>query len=129
MATITLAQPRATRTENVLLWTLQVLLAAMFLFAGVMKLVTPAETLQAQSPLPVAFLQFIGVAEVLGALGLVLPMALRIRPVLTPLAAAGLTIIMAGATVVTLLSPQAAAAPIPLVVGLLTALVAYRRRP
>jgi hypothetical protein len=78
-------------------------------------------------PLPGLFLQLIGVAEVLGGLGLVLPGLLRIRPGLTPLAAAGLTIIMIGATVLTLMSGEVGLALIPLVVGLFAAFVAYGR--
>jgi hypothetical protein len=66
-------------------------------------------------------------AEVLGALGLILPGLLRIRPGLTPLAATGLVIIMIGATVITLLGGETAAALISLVVGLLAAFVAYGR--
>jgi len=118
----------ATKKAGVLLWTVQGLLALIFLFAGGMKLATPLELLAKQSPLPGAFLKFIGVAEVLGAIGLILPGLLRIRPELTPLAAAGLVIIMAGATVVTLAGGAAATALIPLVVGLLAASVAYGRR-
>jgi hypothetical protein len=109
---------------NKLLWILQVLLAVLFLFAGVMKFVMPAEQLTAQSA---SFLRFIGACEVLGALGLVLPWLLRIRPGLTPLAAAGLVIIMVGAVVTTLPTMGAAAAVIPLVVGLLCAFVARGR--
>ena len=78
-------------------------------------------------PLPGLFVRFLGVAEVLGALGLILPGVLRIRPGLTPLAAAGLLIIMMGATVITLAGGDVGAALIPLVVGLLTAFVAYGR--
>jgi hypothetical protein len=70
---------------------------------------------------------FIGAAEVLGAIGLILPGLLHIRPGLTPLAAAGLTIIMIGATPITLAVLSAQLAMIPLVVGLLTAFVAYGR--
>src|SRR5687768_14518170 len=81
-----------------LLWTLQGLLAALFLFAGGMKLIVPLETLVAQSAMPGWFLLFIGVAEVLGGLGLILPGLVRIQTRLTPLAAAGLVIIMFGAT-------------------------------
>jgi uncharacterized membrane protein YphA (DoxX/SURF4 family) len=115
------------RIPGAVLWTVQVVLALLFMFAGVMKLITPAEVMQAQSPdLSVAFLRFIGAAEVLGALGLVLPGLLRIRRELTPLAAAGLLIIMIGATVLTALDANTMAA-IPLTVGLLTALVAYGR--
>ena len=116
------------------LWYVQGLLALLFLFAGGMKLVLPIEELTAQTPLPGSFIQFIGVAEVLGALGLILPGLLRIRPGLTPLAAAGLVVIMIGATVLTLAGVgggDAVLALIPLVTGLLCAFVAYgrRRRP
>jgi hypothetical protein len=110
-----------------LLWIVQGLLAALYLFAGGMKLVLPIEELTAQVPLPGLFVRFIGVCEVLGAFGLVLPGLLRIRPGLTPLAAAGLVIIMIGAVVVTLATMDAALALIPLVVGLLCAFVAYGR--
>jgi uncharacterized membrane protein YphA (DoxX/SURF4 family) len=111
------------------LWTVQGLLAALFLFAGGMKLVLPLEAMTAQMPVPLPglFLRFIGVAEVLGAIGLILPGLLRIRPGLTPLAAAGLVIIMIGATGITLAGGTVAPALIPLVVGLLSAFVAYGR--
>jgi hypothetical protein len=87
----------------------------------------PARGADAADALPGAFLRFIGVAEVLGALGLILPGLLGIRPGLTPLAAAGLVIIMTGATVLTVASGELALALIPLVVGLLSAFVAYGR--
>jgi hypothetical protein len=112
---------------NYALWIVQGLLALLFLFAGGMKLVLPLEALAGQTPLPGWFLRFIGVAEVLGALGLILPWLLRIRPGLTPLAAAGLVIIMMGATVLTLAGGEVTSALIPLVVGLLAAFVAYGR--
>jgi uncharacterized membrane protein YphA (DoxX/SURF4 family) len=107
------------------LWIVQGLLAVIFLFAGGTKLVLPLAALTEQMPLPGLFVRFIGVAEVLGAIGLVLPGLLRIRPGLTPLAAAGLVIIMIGATVLTLAGGEVALALIPLVVGLLLAFVAY----
>ena len=109
------------------LWIVQGLLALLFLFAGGMKLVMPIEEMTAEVPLPGLLVRFIGVAEVLGALGLVLPGLTRIRPELTPLAAAGLVIIMIGATAITLATMGAALALIPLVVGLLAAFVAYGR--
>ena len=109
------------------LWIVQGLLAALFLFAGGMKLVLPLEKLTGPISLPGPLLRFIGVAEVLGALGLILPGLLRIRPGLTPLAAAGLVIVMIGATVYTLAAGQVASALIPLVVGILAAFVAYGR--
>ena len=112
---------------NVALWIVQALLALMFLWAGGIKLVLPIEEMTKQLPLPGLFLRFIALCEVLGAIGLILPGLLRIRPGLTPLAAAGLLIIMIGATVVTLMTGDVAMALIPLVVGLLSAFVAYGR--
>jgi uncharacterized membrane protein YphA (DoxX/SURF4 family) len=109
------------------LWVVQVLLALLFFFVGGMKLILPIEAMTAQVPLPGLFLRFIGVAEVLGALGLVLPGLVRIRPDLTPLAAAGLLIIMIGATVIMLVYGGVGQALFPLVVGLLSAWVAYGR--
>src|SRR5258708_10724829 len=88
---------------NKVLWTVQVLLAFVFLFAGGMKLVLPVDAMQVPVALPGSFIRFIGVAEVLGAIGLVLPWLLRIRPSLTPVAAEGLVIGMVGATSRTLL--------------------------
>jgi uncharacterized membrane protein YphA (DoxX/SURF4 family) len=84
------------------LWVVQALLALLFLFAGGMKLVMPLHDLTKQMPLPGLFLRFVGTSEVLGAIGLILSGLLRIRKGLTPLAACGLVIIMAGATVYTL---------------------------
>ena len=112
---------------NVALWIVQGLLAALFLFAGVMKLVLPIEQLTGPVALPGWFTRFIGVCETLGAIGLILPGLLRIRPGLTPLAAAGLVGIMIGAIVVTLIGGEFMAAAISLVVGLLAAFVAYGR--
>ena len=114
------------------LWVVQALLALLFLFAGGMKLVIPPDVLASmgspnQIPLPGWFVRFIGVAEVLGALGLILPGLLRIKPWLTPLAAAGLVLIMIGATALTMAADGVAAGVVPLVVGLLAAFVAYGR--
>ena len=111
------------------LWIVQGLLAILFLWAGGIKLILPLEKLTGPMPVPLPslLLRFIGVAEVLGAIGLILPGLLRIRPGLAPLAAAGLVIIMLGATVFTLAGGDVAPALIPLVVGLLSAFVAYGR--
>ena len=112
---------------NYALWTVQVLLALLFLFAGGMKLVLPLDKLTGPVVLPGWFTRFIGVAEVLGALGLILPSLLRIQPWLTPLAALGLVLIMIGAIAVTLIGGMIVPAVISLVVGLLAAFVAYGR--
>ena len=112
------------------LWVVQVLLALLFLFAGGMKLIMPIQVLLAQMavPLPGLFVRFIGVIEVAGALGLIFPALLRIKPFLTPLAACGLAIEMIGATVITVIGMGVAPAFMPLIVGLLAAFVAYNRR-
>jgi len=112
---------------NYALWIVQVLLALLFLFAGGMKLILPIEEMTREIPMPGLFLRFIGVAEVLGGLGLILPGLLRVRPGLTPLAAAGLVVIMIGATVVSFVTGGALMALMPLVVGLAAAFVAYGR--
>jgi DoxX-like protein len=111
-----------------LLTALQLILAAVFLFAASFKLLAPVELIQAQLPLPELYIRGIGTIELLGALGLTLPAMLRILPILTPLAAAGLVILMTGAT---LLSPaltgDLTSSALPLVLGLLCAFVAYGR--
>jgi hypothetical protein len=119
--------PRNRTTMNYALWTIQVLLALLFLFTGSMKLILPVAELTKQISLPGPLLRFIGTAEIFGAIGLILPGLLRIRPLLTPLAAAGLAIIVTGATVLTLTTGAAALALIPLTAGLLSAFVAYGR--
>ena len=112
---------------NLALWIVQALLAALFLFAGGMKLITPIEEMTKQIAMPGWFLRFIGVAELLGAIGLILPWLFRVRPGLTPLAATGLSVIMIGATVVTMMIGDIATALIPLMTGGLSVFVAYGR--
>ena len=111
------------------LWTIQALLALLFVFAGSTKLVMPIEMLTEQSPLPGLLIRFVGLAEVLGGLGLVLPGLLRVQPRLTSLAAAELVHIMIGATVLTAATggSDTGLAIIPLTVGALAAFVAYGR--
>ena len=110
------------------LWTIQVLLALLFIFAGVMKLITPIEALTKQLPmLSGPFIRFIGVCELLGGLGLILPGLLRIKTVLTPIAASCLVVIMVGAVVLVLQAGGGVNALIPAVTGLLLVFVAYGR--
>jgi uncharacterized membrane protein YphA (DoxX/SURF4 family) len=121
------------RVLNVVLWIIQILLALLFLFAGGIKLVLSMDQLTSmgspnQIRLPGLLLRFIGVCEVLGALGLILPGLFRIRPSLTPLAAAALIIIMIGAAGLTIAGDGIAAALVPFIVGLLLIFVAYGRR-
>jgi uncharacterized membrane protein YphA (DoxX/SURF4 family) len=114
---------------KIALWIAQGLLAALFLFAGGVKLIMPIEEMLKQMPIPLPgwFVRFTGIVELLGALGLIFPWLLRIRPGLTPLAAAGLVIVMIGATAYNLAAGDVASALITLVVGLLCAFVAYGR--
>jgi hypothetical protein len=115
---------------NIALWIVQGLMAALFIFAGGFRFTMPIDELEALSGLPGAFILFISACEVLGGLGLILPGITRIKTGLTPLAAAGLTIIMIGAVVLTAAGvggADAILATIPGVVGLLTAFVAYGR--
>jgi hypothetical protein len=119
--------PARRSTLNIVLWVVQVLLALLFLWGGAMKLVLPLEKLAGPVELPGLFLRFIGVVEVLGGLGLILPGLLRIRPVLTAWAAAGLVILMIGAVGITLAGGGGGMALIPGVTGLLAAFVAYGR--
>src|SRR3954447_10711644 len=112
---------------NRLIWAVQVLLTVLFLFSGGSKLVMSDAALTAGGPLPATFLRFIGVMECLGGLGLVLPGMLHIRTALTPLAAAGLSIIMIGAVVVTIQTMSLTLAALPFVAGVLALFVAYGR--
>lgn len=116
----------SSRGVTIRLWTAQGALAALFVVAGAMKLVTPADTLAEQSDLPVLFMRFIGICEVLGGAGLVLPGITRIATFLAPLAAAGLVIIMVGATVLTF-ATAGLGGVIPLAVGIVAGYVAVVR--
>jgi hypothetical protein len=120
---------RASRKLRALLWTLQGLLALIFVMTGGMKLLMPSELLEAQSPLPVIVVRFVGLCELAGALGLILPSLLRIRPTLTPFAAAGLVVLMICATILTpiLISPDPVMMAVPATVGAVAAFVGYAR--
>ncbi len=112
------------------LWILQALLALLFLLTGTLNVAqVPGVTLPPPLPLPSLFMRFIGVIELAGALGLILPGLTRIGRRLTLLAALGLFLEMIGATAVTLLGGKGVAALLlPVVVGLLCVAVAYGRR-
>jgi uncharacterized membrane protein YphA (DoxX/SURF4 family) len=115
------------RTMSIVLWIIQALLALVFLLAGGMKLILPVAELTQQVPLPGVLIRVIGVIEVLGALGLILPGLFRIRIGLTYLAAAGLAVEMVVATVFALSVFGVTAVALPLVLALLSACVAYGR--
>jgi len=114
---------------NIILWILQILLALLFVFAGASKFLIPADEMAKSMPayLSIGFIYFIGVCEILGAIGLIVPWATKIKPGLTPLAAAGLVIIMIGATVIGVMGKPTDAI-FPCVTGILCAFVAIGRR-
>ena len=119
-----------TQSSGKLVWAIQILLALLFVFAGGSKFAMSDQVLTAGAPaFSALFLRFIGACELLGAAGLILPVLLNIKPGLTPLAAAGLVVIMIGATITTLLLMSAPTAIVPCVVGILAAYVAYVRWP
>lgn len=107
---------------------LQAAVAGLFLISGVSKFTLPVEILVGTTTLPVAFFQFIGVCEFLGALGLVLPGALRTRRDLTPIAAGALVIVMSGAVGMALQGYGVSAAILPGATGIACAIIAYGRR-
>ncbi len=113
--------------RNTLLWIAQALLAALFLFTGLVKLLLPLAALKGPIAIPGTFLRFIGVMELLGAIGLIVPWLTGIRRGLTPLAATGLVLIMTGATVLTAVFMGVVPALVPAVAGSLAAAVARGR--
>jgi DoxX-like family len=122
------ASSSTSRGRNALLWTVQGLIAAVFLFSGAVKLKMPVAVLAQVSKLPGGFMKFIAVCELVGAVGLVLPGLLRIKPGLTVLAAVGLAIIMVGATIVTIAIQGIAPAAVPFIVGCLLVVIIRGRR-
>ncbi len=91
-------QKSSSKALHITLWIAQVLLAGMFIMSGFMKISQPIEQLSQMLPwasqIPSGLVRFIGISEVLGGLGLILPALLRIKPQLTPLAALGLATVM-----------------------------------
>ena len=117
---------------NIALWILQSLLAIAFVMAGGMKIVTPIDQLVKSGMLfaqdsPVWLIRFIGVSEVAGALGLILPAALKIQPKLTPIAAALLSLVMVLAVGTHVMRGEMAALGAPIVLALLSGFVAWGR--
>ncbi len=113
---------------KITVWVVSALLALAFLFVGGMKLTTPtAEMAQMSQGVPVILLRIAGAAEVLGALGLILPAATRILPVLTPLAASGLVVVMLGATITNIVIGAYPVAIQTIVLGLFAGFVARAR--
>ncbi|HEY2830485.1 MAG TPA: DoxX family protein, partial [Thermoanaerobaculia bacterium] len=110
------------------LWSAQIALAIVFALAGWMKVSTPAAALTKMMPgFPLAFLRFIGIAELTGSIGIILPALTRIAPKLTPLAASGFVIVMASAAVFHLAHGQFGELAVVVVLGALAYFVAWGR--
>jgi hypothetical protein len=130
MTTVPTTHKTRSNVLHITLWIAQAIVAGMFMFAGLLKTLTPIAELSLMMPLagdsPV-LIRFIGIMEVLGALGLILPAALRIAPRLTVLAAYGLTLTMVLALLFHLVRGEISATPITIVLGLLSVFIAWGR--
>jgi putative oxidoreductase len=122
---------RPSRALSIALWAVQLLLGAMFAMAGVLKSTRPIAELAPMIPwtpdVPEALVRFIGISELAGAIGLIVPAATRILPWLTPLAALGIAVIMLLATGFHIMRGEIANLPITLILGALAAFVAWGR--
>jgi putative oxidoreductase len=114
---------------NIVLWVLQVLLALAFLAHGLLFLFPPPDLLKLMNAsIPPAFRLFLGVAEVLAAIGLTLPGVTRIQPWLIYWAAAGLMVVMVGATIFHVTRGEVSSAITTAILFVLLTFVAYMRR-
>jgi putative oxidoreductase len=116
---------------NVALWVVQGLLAVAYLAAGFMKATRPLDTLGTSMPwvkeVPSAFVRFIGIAEVLGAIGLILPLITGVLPWLTVAAAIGLVVVQVSAAIFHASRREMASLPMNLILLVLALAVAYGR--
>ena len=116
------------RAFNIALWVLQVLLAAVYVAHGWLLVSPPAELVALMNEqLGVGFRLFLGVAELLAAIGLILPSVTRILPFLTALAAAGLMIVMSSATALHIFRGETGSAVSAAILFVLVTIVAYTR--
>jgi putative oxidoreductase len=116
---------------NIVLWIAQLVLAAMFLMAGFTKVATPFDQLALRmswaSQVPAEQIRFIGLTEIAGALGLLLPSAFRIKPDLTILAAICLGLVMVGAVVFHISRGEFPAVPMNIVLIAIAVFIAWGR--
>ena len=127
---MTTKNDKRSKVWNISLWVAQILLAGMFLMVGVMKTFTPIEELAKLVPLAAempVLVRFIGVSELAGAIGLILPAAVRIRPQLTTLAAGALTFVMVLAMIYHISKGEYEAIGTNIVLGILAAFIVFGR--
>lgn len=122
---------KSNKALNIGLWVVQVLLFGMFLMTGFMKLSQPIAELSNMIPwvaeVPSSMVRFIGISEVLGALGILLPALIRVKPSLTPLAGLGLAVIMLFALIFHIARGEFEAIGMNIVLGLIALFVAWGR--
>jgi putative oxidoreductase len=128
---VSVDSPAPSRALHYGLWTAQILLALLFLGAGLVKSTQPLDVLAQSMPWvgysPGALVRFVGISEILGAIGLVAPAATRVLPWLTPLAAAGIVTIMALAIPMHATHGELGGIPVNLAIGAMAAFVTWGR--
>ena len=126
-----MTQQTSNKKLNITLWVIQVVLAVMYLMAGYQKafgdIAVVVKTIFWVAYTPAPLVRFIGTCELLGAVGLILPAALKIRPQLTTLAAAGLSLIMLLANILHIYRGEYYVLPMTLLLLAMAAFVAYGR--
>jgi putative oxidoreductase len=124
-------QSNRPKALHIALWIAQVVLGGMFIMAGIMKASQPITDLSKSVPwtadVPLAMVRFIGVCELLGGIGLILPGLLRIKALLVPIAAIGIVLIMVFAMVYHIANRESNVIPVNIVLGLVAAFIAWGR--
>ena len=124
-------QSNRPKALHIALWIAQIILGGMFIMAGMMKSTQPIVDLSKSVPwtanVPLALVRFIGVSELLGGIGLILPSLLRIKPILTTIAAIGILLIMVFAMVYHIVNGETNVIGINIAFGLVAAFIAWGR--
>ena len=128
---MTTVETKNSKPLNISLWVAQGILAAMFLMAGAMKASQPVEQLAVSLPwvteVPTALVRFIGISEFLGAVGLILPSLLRIKPKLTVYAAIGIAAVMLFALIFHISQGEFSVIGMNIIIGLIAVFIAWGR--
>ncbi len=124
-------QTKTSTGLNITTWALQALMALLFLMGGLYNISQPIEVLAPKMSyvnyFPIWAVKLIAASEVLGAIGLLLPDILRIKTILTPLAALGLALVMLFATIYHITHGEANEAPMTIVLGIIVSFIAWIR--
>ena len=119
------------KTTHILLWIAQILLSLCLSWAGIVKLFQPVEQLKMMWPwtgeVSQVFVKLIGIIDLLGALGLLIPPLFRFKPVLTPIAAIGIILLMITASIFHICRGESSQIGFNIVVAVISAFVVYGR--